>query len=44
MMSLEDVGELLNQKVDFTSGVLQNIFKKSNDEEQSIFCEESMWD
>ena len=41
-MSLEDFTELLNQNIDFVSGVLKNVFQKSNNEQQPIFCEESM--
>lgn len=41
-MSLEDFTELLNQDIDFVSGVLKNVFQKSNNEQQPIFCEESM--
>ena len=40
-MSLEDFTELLNQNIDFVSGVLKNVFQKSNNEQQPIFCEES---
>ena len=41
-MSLEDFTELLNQNIDFVSGVLKNVFQKSNNEQQPIFCEESI--
>lgn len=41
-MSLEDFTELLNQNVDFVSGVLKNVFQESNNEQQPIFCEESI--
>lgn len=41
-MSLEDFTELLNQDINFVSGVQKNVFQESNNEQQPIFCEESI--
>ena len=43
LMSFENFTELLDQDIDFVSGVLKDIFEKSNNEQQPIFCEESIW-
>ena len=41
-MSLEDFTELLNQGINFVSGVQKNVFQESNNEQQPVFCEESI--